>query len=210
MPSAITNLNHNIPQGNTTPRPTTHTAATAEQLLTTDKNQSVKVEDFLNLMIAQLQNQDIMNPMDDTQYVTQLAQFQTLSQMQELAYNSKAEFMMGLVGKEVTAASISKTGNIVRATGPVTKVSLVDGKFEVYIGGDDKPYTYEQIMEIKPAKDATAKIAEIVDKIAKELEALNKPNPDGKPDETPEEKPEDKPVEKPEETPSEKPESETK
>ena len=35
---------------------------------------------FLQLLVAQLQNQDPMNPTDGTQFVTQLAQFQQLEQ----------------------------------------------------------------------------------------------------------------------------------
>ncbi|MBZ5591167.1 MAG: hypothetical protein LAP39_02955 [Acidobacteriia bacterium] len=43
---------------------------------------------FLNLLVAQLKNQDPLNPADGTQFVTQLAQFtqleQTLSMKQDL------------------------------------------------------------------------------------------------------------------------------
>jgi flagellar basal-body rod modification protein FlgD len=35
---------------------------------------------FLKLLVAQLQNQDPTNPADSTQFVTQLAQFQTMEQ----------------------------------------------------------------------------------------------------------------------------------
>jgi len=35
---------------------------------------------FLQLLVAQLQNQDPLNPPDGTQFVTQLAQFQQLEQ----------------------------------------------------------------------------------------------------------------------------------
>jgi flagellar basal-body rod modification protein FlgD len=35
---------------------------------------------FLQLLVAQLQNQDPLNPTDSTQFVTQLAQFQQLEQ----------------------------------------------------------------------------------------------------------------------------------
>ena len=42
-------------------------------------------QDFLNLMMEQLKNQDFMNPMDDTQFLSQLAQFSSMQYMQELA-----------------------------------------------------------------------------------------------------------------------------
>jgi flagellar basal-body rod modification protein FlgD len=35
---------------------------------------------FLQLLVAQLQNRDPLNPPDGTQFITQLAQFQTLEQ----------------------------------------------------------------------------------------------------------------------------------
>lgn len=128
------------------------TDKTKNGLLVEDENKGVKVEDFLNLMIAQLKNQDFMNPMDDTQYVTQLAQFSSMQQMQELAYNSKANFMSSLVGKEVTAAKLSLGGDVSKTTGVVNKLSLVDGKFNFYIEGSDKAFTFEQIMEINNPK----------------------------------------------------------
>jgi flagellar basal-body rod modification protein FlgD len=49
-------------QGSSTPSPTV------------DKNL------FLQLLVAQLKNQDPLNPTDSTQFVTQLAQFQQLEQ----------------------------------------------------------------------------------------------------------------------------------
>ena len=131
---------------------TNNATKTKNGMLVEEENKGVKVQDFLNLMIAQLKNQDFMNPMDDTQYVTQLAQFSTMQQMQELAYNSKANFMSSLVGKEVTAAKLSLGGDVSKTTGVVNKLSLVDGKFNFYIEGSDKAFTFEQIMEINNPK----------------------------------------------------------
>ena len=48
--------------------------AAAPQTGTVDKNM------FLQLLIAQLRNQDPLNPTDGTQFLTQLAQFQQLEQ----------------------------------------------------------------------------------------------------------------------------------
>lgn len=42
---------------------------------------------FLTLLVAQLQNQDPMSPADSTQFVTQLAQFSSLEQLQNINTN---------------------------------------------------------------------------------------------------------------------------
>ena len=112
-----------------------------------EKKDQVSVESFLELMVAQLQNQDFTNPVDDTQYVAQLAQFATMQAMQELNYFSKSNYVMSMVGKEVTASRITIGGNMETVTGVVTKISLVDNEFGVFIG--DEMFSLSQIMEIK-------------------------------------------------------------
>ena len=108
--------------------------------------QDVSIEDFLNLMVAQLRNQDFMNPVDDTQYMAQLAQFTTLQQMQEMSYNSKTTFLTSLIGKNVVAAKLNVNGDLDRTEGIVDKVSFVDNKFMFYIGSQG--FTMDQIMQV--------------------------------------------------------------
>ncbi len=121
-------------------------ASTSNSWFEENKDQ-VSVESFLELMVAQLQNQDFTNPVDDTQYVAQLAQFATMQAMQELNYFSKSNYVMSMVGKEVTASRITIGGNMETVTGVVTKISLVDNEFGVFIG--DEMFSLSQIMEIK-------------------------------------------------------------
>ena len=42
-------------------------------------------DEFLNLLVTQLSNQDPLNPMDSTESIAQLAQFSALEQMQNVA-----------------------------------------------------------------------------------------------------------------------------
>lgn len=111
-----------------------------------EDDNSVKIEDFLNLMVAQLQNQDFMNPTDDTQFITQMAQFSTMQQMQELAEYSKTTYAMSLVGKEVTVARINVSGDLKKVTGPVEKVTLAGGEYTITVDG--KAYKLNEIMEV--------------------------------------------------------------
>ncbi len=106
------------------------------------------VDMFLQLMIAQMQNQDPMNPVDDTQYVTQMSQIAAMQQMQELAYYSRSNFVMSMVGNNVTVAQHKIGGGVDSITGIVEKVSLVGGEYKVYVKGI--AYDLNQVMEIHP------------------------------------------------------------
>jgi flagellar basal-body rod modification protein FlgD len=55
-------------------------AGTGQQAASPVKTQAVDKNMFLQLMVAQLRNQDPMNPSDGTAFVGQLAQFQQLEQ----------------------------------------------------------------------------------------------------------------------------------
>jgi len=48
---------------------------------TTSSPQQLSSSDFLNLLIAQIQSQDPLNPLDPNQFVTQLVQFNSLDQL---------------------------------------------------------------------------------------------------------------------------------
>ncbi|MEI7637841.1 MAG: flagellar hook assembly protein FlgD [Syntrophus sp. (in: bacteria)] len=80
---------------------------------TTSKAQSMGKEDFLKMLVAQLKNQDPLNPMSGTDFATQLAQFSSLEQLTNLNQgitnlglyqSSQANLQaVNLIGKEVTA-----------------------------------------------------------------------------------------------------------
>lgn len=128
-----------------------NTQKTSNQNLTnmvfTDKaEQSLTSEDFLNLMVMQMKNQDPMNPMDDSQMLAQMAQFSTMQQMQELASYSKQNYIASLVGQRVTAAKFAVNGTVQKETGVVEKISLVDNEYKIYVNG--VAFSLEQIMEL--------------------------------------------------------------
>lgn len=135
-----------------------------------EKDNRVSVDDFLTLMVAQLKNQDFMNPVDDTQYVTQLAQFATMQQMEEMAAYAKQSYVTSLIGKNVTVAKLTVTGDVSKAEGPIEKISLVNNEYKVYVGG--KSYTLEEIMQIhqdkEPEKTEEEKAAEAEQKALEE------------------------------------------
>ena len=104
---------------------------------------SLSVSDFFDLMIAQLTNQDFMNPVDDTQYLAQLAQFSSLQAMNELAQYSKTNYATSLIGKEVTIATTSEDEESGIITGVVDRVSVRNNNYYVQVNGKD--YSLSQI-----------------------------------------------------------------
>lgn len=117
-----------------------------------NSKQAVSVDDFLTLMVTQLQNQDFMNPVDDTQFVTQLAQFATMQSMQDMSGFMKTNYVLSLIGTKVTAARFTVSGAVEQETGTISKISLVDNEYAIYV--NDKKFSLEQIMEYHSGESA--------------------------------------------------------
>lgn len=145
-----TDNNKKTGSNTTDPSPTDGTSGSnsvIDAVFGDEDDKQVSMDDFLTLMVAQLKNQDFMNPVDDTQYVTQLAQISTMQQMEEMAYNAKSTYVASLVGKYATAAKFTVSGDLKKSEGIVDKISLLDGKFVIYVDGE--AYKMDEIMEIK-------------------------------------------------------------
>jgi flagellar basal-body rod modification protein FlgD len=89
----------------TTVTPTTTDALGLSQTETTQvEQQKLGQDDFLTLMISQLQSQDPMNPMDSEAFMGQVAQFSTVEGIQQLN-DSFDELAASLVSNQVLQAS---------------------------------------------------------------------------------------------------------
>jgi flagellar basal-body rod modification protein FlgD len=66
---------------------------------------------FLQLLVAQLQNQDPLNPTDSTQFVSQLAQFSSLEQMMQIRSDTDT-----LVTDAATAAAATTSSSTSSST----------------------------------------------------------------------------------------------
>jgi flagellar basal-body rod modification protein FlgD len=97
-------------------------------------------DDFMKLLMEQLKNQDPMKPMEDKEFITQMAQFSSLESMNTLT--EQMEALTGsqmlvqaatLIGKQATAKLAS--GEVV--TGTITQVKMIDGKPTAVVNGKD-------------------------------------------------------------------------
>lgn len=97
---------------------------------------------FMTLLLAQMKNQDPLKPMEDTDFIAQLAQFNSLSQLTELNKTMK-EIMAAqtltqgsaLIGKTVTG--LASDGSTV--TGLVSSLRLANGEVTLEVDGQDLP-----------------------------------------------------------------------
>jgi len=70
---------------------------------TRQPNNDLDRDAFLNLLITQLRHQDPLNPMDDSQFIAQMAQFSTLEQMVQLNSTFERTQAFGMIGKIIDA-----------------------------------------------------------------------------------------------------------
>lgn len=113
------------------------------------ENQSgsdISMDTFITLLMAEMSNQNPLEPMSNTEFVSQMAQFTSLQAMQDLSYNSNASYAANLVGKTVTIRT-SQNEELVTETGIVTGVKLKDNDFQVTVNGNTYPMS--TIKEIK-------------------------------------------------------------
>lgn len=95
-------------------------------------------QDFMKLLIAQLRNQDPMKPMEDREFIAQLAQFSSLEALQNLEKkldgNAGAQAVgqaAVLIGKHVEATLADGT----HLSGPVSEVRFARGTPQLIVQG---------------------------------------------------------------------------
>lgn len=111
-------------------------------------------DEFLKILLTQLQNQDPMNPMEDQEFIAQMAQFSSLEQMtnmnesiQKFIDNQTHNDFVShsdLIGKKVEWEKVISEGvdgedpETELLEGLVTSVIFKDGQAKLVIDGDAK------------------------------------------------------------------------
>ena len=98
-------------------------------------NNEMGKDQFLQLLVAQLQNQDPMAPSDQTAMIAQLAQFSSLEAMTNLGNTFIQTQSYGMIGKGVTGVIRDPlSGFISQVVGRVDSAGVQDGRAYVMVG----------------------------------------------------------------------------
>lgn len=108
-------------------------------------NDDMSMDTFYKLLTAEMTNQDPMEPMSNTEFISQMASFTSLQTQKDALYYNNANYAQSLVGKTVTVATVSGS-NVYSDTGVVTSMNLTNGEFNVKVNG--KSYSLSSIMEV--------------------------------------------------------------
>lgn len=137
-------------------------------------NESLNMQDFLNLLVAQMTNQDAMNPMDNTEFISQMAQFSSLQAMSDLTEMAMQGQATSLIGKNVVVADYDNMGQMIIQEGIVQRVTIFGRETKLYV--NDTEYSYSNVMEIKEAEKLVVEEDPVLEMLGNILEGINNLN----------------------------------
>ncbi len=112
----------------------------------------LNLDDFFKLMIAEMQNQDPLNPLENHQLLQQISAIQEYGATQQLSQTLDSVLMgqnitnaTSLIGKNVTA--LTDEGNEV--SGAVDRVTISGNSVKVHMG--DNQISMSNIRQVLPA-----------------------------------------------------------
>lgn len=107
---------------------------------------------FLKLLVAQMSNQDPMNPQDPTEYITQLAQFSMLEQM--MSFNDGMEHLLAMENGVLVNSALSTASSLIGKNVEVfVPTEVGDENTETEGGAENTPKTCTGYVESVHVKD---------------------------------------------------------
>ncbi|NMB38716.1 MAG: flagellar hook assembly protein FlgD [Firmicutes bacterium] len=126
---------------------------TADKTDNKNEAQVLGKDDFLKLLITQLRHQDPMNPIEDKDFIAQLAQFSSLEQMQQLTttMNTMMDSQQKLTALAQATSMIGKVVEVFshdeeHLYGKVSGVQFKSGWPEIIVDG--KLYDFTEVVSI--------------------------------------------------------------
>lgn len=103
-------------------------------------------DDFLKLLVTQLRHQNPLEPMDNKEYIAQLAQFSSLEQMQNLNMQLANLSAISTIGKKAVAVVEQR-----EIEGTITGIAFDRGRVNLIINSEDNEIKVpiENVAEIR-------------------------------------------------------------
>jgi flagellar basal-body rod modification protein FlgD len=135
--------------------------------VTTPVTQTLGESDFLNLLTTELENQDPMQPTDNTQSIAEMAQFSSLEQMNNIAtamntlntnmttFLQQSALTQGsaMIGKSVSGLD---TDGVTKITGIVNAVTVSDGNPQLQVIEADGTTISMALSQVTSVQDQTS------------------------------------------------------
>ena len=182
MTTAVDNINYN----ENLYKSSTQEKIDAEKETVQGETQDVSHDDFLMLLVTQMQNQDPLNPMQDTDMMAQFAQLQQLDNQQTMTnamVEMRTEYAVqgstAMIGKEVTGknqSGVETTGIVVNTfkdEDDAVKMTLDNGDIVAY-SSVTKVHDMSESPDINAASSMMQKYVVGVDENAKAFEGIVK------------------------------------
>jgi flagellar basal-body rod modification protein FlgD len=156
----MTTADNNVSTSNVWPNYNVNNVKTASS----KDNKTMGKDQFLKILITQLQNQDPMQPLEDKEFIAQMAQFSSVEQLMNIstqlnALGQSLGTASGLIGKEVSWIQAGKKDSITGEAGTgtvkngvVDSIIIRDGVQYAKIGADE--VALKDVTSVSQAKTA--------------------------------------------------------
>ena len=135
---------------------------------TKTSNSSLDKDAFLQLLVAQMKYQDPLEPTSNTEYISQLATFSELEEMQNLTSGMTLQRASSLVGQYVFMKVTDSSGNTTFPEGTVDYVVYENNK--AYLSIDETLYSIDDLDTV--ADSTYMQASKVVEAFVKEMNKL--------------------------------------
>lgn len=106
------------------------------------KGNELGKDDFLKILITQLSNQDPTQPLQDKDFIAQMAQFSSVEQLTNMSQEMKLlrqslGIAPGLIGKSVSWSAIDSNGETITKEGIVDAITFKNGQQQLSVKGEE-------------------------------------------------------------------------
>ena len=112
----------------------------------TDNAYGLDMQDFLTLMVTELQSQSIDSTADTSDMLNQMVMMQMVDALTNMTDASIMSYAASLVGKTVTVGQYDAQGTLQEVVGTVSGTGTMGGEQVVFV--DDKYYYMSEIMAV--------------------------------------------------------------